>query len=241
MKKFPISLILLLGFNIGCEYREIISNHTSIKEELSFTTTKIPDRDMSLALGIQNFTKGELLNSQTFTFEIIAEYSSINAQLLNLDGAKVTLEKLALSNYRITSNFPEIGTVSLTFNKHDKIFTYKLNDEEFYVDIVAPSDAKTQLALAILSNLYIEATQITIPDTLMTGRVQKKYYGYTVGWGLTAEESVDHEATVRTDATENIKKYNCKYLGTSTTCIIGSIGCTTISTYSCDDGVAQPE
>lgn len=246
MKKLlSVASLLLFTIIISCNDSEIETNQVLIKEDLSFIQQKNPDRDLSLALGIQSFTNGKFLDASTFTFDIIAEISAVNSQLLNLNETKVVIQKLATRTYRIAAHFSEIGDVSLTFDQNSGAFSYKLNGKEFTSNMISPSDSKNQLALVTLSNLFVEATQLNKlssnnDNDANSGRVQKKYYGYTVGWGFTAEESVDHEASVRAGATANIEKYKCELLGTSTTCVIGSIGCTTISTFSCDDGVPVP-
>lgn len=60
------------------------------------------------------------------------------------------------------------------------------------------------------------------------------FYGYTVGWGKTSEEVRDHERGVRNASGGSIALYSCRYLGTSTSCLWGSLGCITVSTFRCN-------
>lgn len=60
------------------------------------------------------------------------------------------------------------------------------------------------------------------------------FYGYTVGWGKTSEEARDHERGVRNASGGSIALYSCRYLGTSTSCLWGSLGCITVSTFRCN-------
>jgi hypothetical protein len=82
-----------------------------------------------------------------------------------------------------------------------------------------------------VSNPYLdEKSSLHSENEAPIGRF---YYGYTIGWGFTKEQSIDDELDVRGGAGSLIETYKCKLLGTSTSCFYESIGCVTISTFKC--------
>jgi hypothetical protein len=230
--------ILSMGLS-NCKDSEVSSSTKFNSGEVSFSNSKTNLSDISYSLGIVSLKEASLTDKSTFSFKISAEPSFVNGQKIDLNNIEVVLTKRASNLYDIISDIPSIGLTKLSLNTTSKKLT--LNNE-----IIEPNllSAKQHLSIVIMTRLFFEVTQNENNGEKSKGfsRSQKvdpnqnPYYGYTVGWGFTAEESADHESRVRSGASGTASQYGCTYLGTSTTCVFGSLGCTTISTFRCTGG-----
>lgn len=209
----------------------------NIKDEFVFSEKKDNLSELSNVLGMTNFSDGKF-SSNNFYFKINGNNVNINGDYINLDNSKVKVEKIGSQNFKINLESLEFGDCSLLINGND--FTLSNNGK-----VVSLKNSKTlsksQMILAVvLTDIFeeLKTNNSNFQNNILINRVEnersvKSYYGYTIGWGATREESIDHEGDVRGGAADNISQYHCFYLGTSTSCLWESLGCVTISTFKC--------
>jgi hypothetical protein len=148
-----------------------------------------------------------------------------------------------LKQYVVEANLEGIGFTKLSSDLLNHSTTLDVGKDTFVNEQFSGLKNENHIALIVMVSLLndILMDQPIQNQNLSTrndARIQCGYYGYTIGWGWTQEQAVDHESCVRDSACENIQRYSCEYLGSSTTCGFGAIGCVTISTFRCDDGKA---
>ena len=244
MRKMFLLFMVILSVGLSnCRDSEVKPSSDFLPEEISFTSSKSNLSETSFSLGIQSLSEASLIGSNKLKFTVLAEPSFVNGLKLNLNNVDVYLTKFGVRHYQITSEIPDIGLMELSINIDSKSLRLTINGKMVDTSNLAPVEPLQNLATVLMTSLLTEVTQkeneLNDKEIYNHGRIEKAYYGYTVGWGLTAEESVDHEKSVRDGATGTITQYKCTRLGTSTSCAVGSIVCTTISTFKCDDGVAN--
>lgn len=231
MKKTPLIILLCMLFGLlNCSEEETQSDDFN-SNELSFTTSKSNISELSSVLGITSLDNGSFSKGNTFHFSISAGSSTINGQSINLDKTSVTVTKHRNKLYQVVATIENVGTIDLLADVSKNMLLLILDGQEVDVKALNPTQ---HLAIILASNLLNEA-RVDSDYKVNRGSTKAKkdgYYGYTVGWGLTAEEAVDHEASIRSNST-GISANGCRYLGTSTSCAFGSLGCITISTYKC--------
>ncbi|SKC82062.1 hypothetical protein [Ohtaekwangia koreensis] len=232
MKKTPLLILLCMLFGLlNCSEEETKSNDFN-SDELSFTTSKSNVSELSAVLGITSLENGGLSKGNTFHFSVSAGSTTINGHSINLDKTSVTVIKHRNKTYQVAATIENVGAIDLLADANKNLVSLTLDGQD--VDVSQGLNPTQHLAIILASNLLNEV-RINSDYKVNRGSIKAKadsYYGYTVGWGFTAEESVDHEASVRSGSS-GISANGCRYLGTSTSCVTGSIGCVTISTFKC--------
>lgn len=235
---------LVLAFVFSCTENEIELNTMVFeRSEISFISGKSALSLESQVLGINSFKDGVMEQANRFVFSLLAQKSVVNGRVLDFNGAKVSITKTGLKKYEVTANLEGIGFTKLSADLLNHSTTLDVGKDRFVNEQFSGLKNENHIALIVTVSLLndILMDQPIQNQNLSSrndARIQCGYYGYTIGWGWTQEQAVDHESCVRDSACENIQRYSCEYLGSSTTCGFGAIGCVTISTFRCDDGKA---
>lgn len=181
-----------------------------------------------------------LEQANKFIFTLNAEKSILNGRDFDFNNAKISITKTGLKKYEVNTNLNGIGLIKLTSDLSNHSMALEINDNKYFDEELSTLKNENHIALIVMSSILNDILFDNPSPNLNrnNARIQCAYYGYTVGWGWTQEQSIDHESCVRDSACETIEQYSCQYLGTSTTCGFGAIGCLTISTFKCDDGKA---
>lgn len=236
------SLVLMLAF--GCTEDKIELNHAVFeRSEISFNSEKSELSLASQVLGMNSFKGGVMEQANRFVFSVEATKSLVNGRVLEFDGSKVSVIKTGIKQYVVEANLDGIGFTKLSADLLNHSTTLDVGKNRFVNEQFSGLKNENHIALIVMASLLndILMDQPIQNQNLSSrndARVQCGYYGYTIGWGWTQEQAVDHESCVRDSACENIQRYSCEYLGSSTTCGFGAIGWVTISTFRCDDGKA---
>lgn len=235
---------LALAFVFSCTENEIELNTMVFeRSEISFISGKSALSLESQVLGINSFKDGIMEQANRFVFSLQAQKSVVNGRVLDFNGAKVSITKTGLKKYEVTANLEGIGFTKLSADLLNHSTTLDVGKDRFVNEQFSGLKNENHIALIVTVSLLNDIlTDQPIQNQNLSSRndarIQCGYYGYTIGWGWTQEQAVDHESCVRDSACENIQRYSCEYLGSSTTCGFGAIGCVTISTFRCDDGKA---
>lgn len=239
---FFILAILL----ISCDQKrlEVDPSVTFEKDEIKLSSTNNQIlSNLSYVLGINYLNNVQFISPNKVKLKLKAGNASINGFQVNLDGSEIYFEKVKNKSYKIESNLNSLGLTSVTLDLENEQISLTHNNETLLGHELSTVSAKKHLSLIVMTTILSEllsdhTNHNSVDSTISHGEqaTQCAYYGYTVGWGFTAAESVDHEQCVRDSACENLDTYSCKLIGTETTCVFGSISCTTISTFKCDDG-----
>lgn len=235
---------LVLAFVFSCTENEIELNTMVFeRSEISFISGKSALSLESQVLGINSFKDGIMEQANRFVFSLQAQKSVVNGRVLDFNGAKVSITKTGLKKYEVTANLEGIGFTKLSADLLNHSTTLDVGKDRFVNEQFSGLKNENHIALivtvSLLNDILMDQSiQNQNLSSRNDARIQCGYYGYTIGWGWTQEQAVDHESCVRDSACENIQRYSCEYLGSSTTCGFGAIGCVTISTFRCDDGKA---
>ena len=239
---YAFSLVLMLAF--GCTEDKIELNLVVFESsEISFTSEKSELSLVSQVLGMNSFKGGIMEQANRFVFSVEATKSLVNGRVLEFDESKVSVIKTGFKQYVVEANLEGIGFTKLSTDLVSHSTTLEVGKDRFVNEQFSGLKNENHIALIVMVSLL---NDILIDHPIQSqklssrhdARIQCGYYGYTIGWGWTQEQAVDHESCVRDSACENIQRYSCEYLGSSTTCGFGAIGCVTISTFRCDDGKA---
>lgn len=236
---------MILTQILGCESRNtILSPDSGIEiksEDVSFDFAKTDVSKISYLLGIKKFSKNQQIRPDELSFDIEGVNNVINGEDFNLDHSKIFFKKISAVNYSIKTYFKDWGVnATLMVNNSSHTFVLQYNSLSINLKEHINLTSRQRMVALILLNYYDEI-RISNPyldhksglhseDEAPIGRF---YYGYTMGWGFTKEQSIDDELNVRGGAGSLIVTYKCKLLGTSTSCFYESIGCVTISTFTC--------
>lgn len=233
---------LATTFLIGCTEDKIeINTAVFERSEISFTADKPNLSFASQVLGITSFKGGVMEQANRFIFLLQAQKSVVNGRTLDFNDVKVSITKVGLKKYEVTANLEGIGFTKLSSDLSNNSTTLDVGKKSFVAEQLSDLKNEDHIALitmsSILNDIVADRPFLNISNS-SAARIQCGYYGYTIGWGWTQDQAVDHESCVRDSACENIQRYSCEYLGSSTSCGFGAIGCVTISTFRCDDGKA---
>jgi hypothetical protein len=210
-------------------------------EDVSFDSIKTNISQISYLLGVQKFTKSKQVKPEEIHFEVQGQNKVINGENINLDHSTIVLKKKSERKYSIETTFKAWGiNAKLEIDKSVNSFTLAYGNRQIKLNQSAHLSAKERLMALVLLN-YFDEIRVSNPRfenkspirSENEAPINRAYYGYTIGWGFTREQSIDDEQEVRDGAGEEIKKFACKLLGTNTSCFYESIGCVTVSTFKC--------
>lgn len=241
-----ISLIIGLIFNQGCIDKNVrTSSDVGIEiksEEVSFDSVKTDISKISYLLGINKLTKSPKSQSDEITLVVEAKNNVINGEYINLNNSKVIFKKISAITYSVSTYFKDWDVnATLVVDNSSNTFKMTCNNTSFKLQKNAVMTSRQQMVAIILLNYYDEI-RISNPYLSYGSSIRSENespigrpnYSYTIGWGFTREESIDDELSARSGSGDDIKKYDCRLLGTSTSCFYESIGCVTISTFKCN-------
>lgn len=236
-----LSLLLLNGC-VSTNSIEPFNSEVEIEpEEISFDSVKIDISKISYLLGVNQFIKTEQSKPSELVFEVQGQNNVINGENINLNHSRILFKKKSARTYSVETHFNTWGiNAKLDIDKSNNTFTLTYHNKIIKLDKEVALSSKERLIALVLLNYYDEIrTSNPYGERLSNLRsdyeapIGRVYYGYTIGWGFTREQSIDDEQEVRGGAGEDIKSFQCKLLGTSTSCFYESIGCVTISTFKC--------
>ncbi|MFN3590155.1 MAG: hypothetical protein ACK4UP_12300 [Spirosomataceae bacterium] len=239
MKFYSIIGVFTMVLLTNCTKSEVVKDVMSFeKSEISFVSTKSNISFASQAIGIIGFKEGKLEKANEFTFILNAEQSILNGRYFDFNNIKISIRKIGLKKYEASANLNEIGLVRLSSDLLANSMILEINDKQYFDDKFFSLQNENHVGLIVISSILSDVLFDNPSPILNANKARSKcaYYAYTIGWGWTQEESIDHESCIRDGACEKIEKYKCQYLGTSTSCLWEALGCTTFSTYKCDDG-----
>lgn len=239
------SIIIGLLINQGCYNKNALeSSDVGIEiksEEVSFDSVKTDISKISYLLGVNKFTKSPQKQPDEMTFVVEGKNNIINGENINLNNSNVIIKKISAINYSIRTNIKDWGVnANLFVNNSSNTYIMTYNNVSINLRKNIDLTSRQRMVAIILLNYYDEI-RVSNPylvsgSSLRTENespIGKSIYSYTIGWGFTREGSIDDELTVRGGSVEDIKRYECTLLGTSTSCFYESIGCVTISTFKC--------
>ena len=234
----------LLSLN-GCvsnNSMEPLNSEVEIKpQEVSFDSVKTDISKISYLLGVNKFIKTAQSKPNEFVFEVQGQNNVINGEDINLNHSRILFKKKSARTYSIETNFNTWGiNAKLEINKSLNTFTLAYNNKIIKLDNEVNLSSKERMIALVLLNYYDEI-RVSNPyldrnsnlRSEYEAPIARSYYGWTIGWGFTREQSIDDEQKIRGGAGQDIKIYQCKLLGTSTSCFHESIFCVTISTFKC--------
>lgn len=236
-----LSLLSLEGC-VSTNSIEPFNSDVEIKlEEVSFDSVKTDISKISYLLGVNQFTKTEQPKPNELVFEVQGQNNIVNGESLNLNYSRIVFKKMTARAYSVETHFNSWGiNAKLYIDKSLNTFVLAYNDKILKLDKEANLSSKERMMALVLLNYYDEIRtsnpyigRNSNQRSEFEAPIGRTYYGYTMGWGFTREQSIDDEQEARGGAGEDIKYYQCKLLGTSTSCFYESIGCVTISTFKC--------
>lgn len=234
--------LLLLNGCVSTNSIEPFNSEVEIEpEEISFDSVKTAISKISYLLGVNQFIKTEQSKPSELVIDVQGQNNVINGENINLNHSRILFKKKAARMYSVETHFNTWGiNAKLDIDKSNNTFTLTYHNKIIKLDKEAALSSKERLIALVLLNYYDEIrTSNPSGERLSNLRsdyeapIGRVYYGYTIGWGFTREQSIDDEQEVRGGAGEEIKSFQCKLLGTSTSCFYESIGCVTISTFKC--------
>lgn len=240
------SLIIGLIFNQGCVNKNALeSSDVGIEiksEEVSFDSVKTDISKISYLLGVNKYTKSRQSQPDEMTLVVGGKNNIINGEIINLNNSKIVFKKITALSYTLNTYFKDWGvTASLSVDNATNSFIMKLNNVSFNLQKNLDMTSRQRLVAIILLNYYDEF-RVSNPYLVNGSTIRnenespigKSIYSFTIGWGFTREQSIDDELSARGGSVDEIKKYECTLLGTSTSCFFESLGCVTISTFKCN-------
>ncbi|NIJ55623.1 hypothetical protein [Dyadobacter arcticus] len=191
------------------------------------------------SFGINSFSKVKT-TSKNEEFKINAMPTKVNTVLFDLMDTDVKILKTGQREYIINMKNGFVKGVSLYVNESNKMIRYThlsktvdITDQSYKI---LSTEDKTYFILlySLLAEAIIGGGERVVPS-IVNNRVQKLYYGYTTGFGVTQEEAIHRESTIRNspESVHDIQQNFCWYLGTTTSCVWGGFGCVTTSTFYC--------
>jgi hypothetical protein len=236
-----ILIITLLGCISNNSLEPSFPDSLIKQDEISFNSIKTDVSQISHLLGLQKLTRVRQSKSNEIYFNVEGQNKIINGENIDLNNSLLLFKKNAARKYTIETTFNYSGIwASLEIDKSTNSFTLVYNEIRKNLTQNVQLNENERLMALVLLNYYDEirisnpySTTISKSHTENETPINRSYYGYTLGWGYTREQSIDDELEVRGGAGEGIKRYDCKLLGTSTSCFYESIGCVTISTFKC--------
>ena len=236
-----IASTLLIALLTNCVENEIVKDAKVFEtSEISFSSNKQNISLVSQTIGITGFANGMMAQNDEFIFTLNAEQSLLNGRYFDFNNTLITIKKIGFKKYEVNAKLNGIGLVKLSSDLLKKSMSLKINEITFVEEELNFLKNENHIALITMTSILNEIL-FDNPSPNLNGvnaRIKCAYYGYTLGWGWTQEQSGDHESCVRDGLCESIADNSCVYLGTSMTCLIGAITCVTISTFVCDDGVS---
>jgi hypothetical protein len=210
-------------------------------EEISFDSVKTDISKISYLLGVNQFATTGQSRPGELVIEVQGQNIVLNGENINLNFSRILFKKKSARTYSVGTYFNTWGiNAKLDIDKLNNTFTLTYHNKIIKLDKEVTLSSKERLIALVLLNYYDEIrTSNPYGERLSNLRsdyeapIGRVYYGYTIGWGFTREQSIDDEQGVRGGAGEDIKSFQCKLLGTSTSCFYESIGCVTISTFKC--------